>query len=93
MKKLILSFALVLLPASAFAWDGFDWGKRAYVEIEKGNLVRTGEIIEIYDYSDGRYKDVEVTDITRYGSYSVEVEVYDPQTGETRVLDMDGTQH
>ncbi len=91
MKALILSLAIVLGTASlATAWDGYDWNKGSYVEIEQGNLVRTGETIEIYDYSDGRYKDVEVTDINRYGSSSVEVEVYDHETGEHRILDMDG---
>ncbi|MFD9901255.1 DUF5334 family protein [Mesorhizobium sp. NPDC059025] len=43
------------------------------VEIEKGNLVRTGQDIEIYDYGAGEYRDVTVEDINRYGS-TVEIE-------------------
>lgn len=68
------------------AWDGYDWNKGTFVEIEKGNLVRTGREIEIYDWGDGTYKDVEVLGIHDNGS-TVEVEVQDGD--ETRVLDMD----
>ena len=81
---LSLFFAL----QSANAWDGYDYEKGTYVEIDKGNLVREGETIEIYDYEDGEYNDVEVENIDNYGS-TVEVEVYDSETGETRTLDME----
>lgn len=83
---LVIEFLFSAVPA--FAWDGYDYEKGSYVEIEKGNLVRSGEEIEIYDYSDGEYKTVEVESIT--GSRSgAEVEVYDHETGEHRTLDMD----
>lgn len=76
-----------LLAINAYAWNGFDYGSGTYVEIEKGNLVRPGRDIEIYEYGSG-YKDVTVESIRRSGS-SVEIEVYDNQTGEYRTLDMD----
>lgn len=72
----------------AFGWDGYDYGKGTYVEIEKGNLVREGREIEIYDYSKGGYRSVEVDSINRIGS-SIEIEVTDTETGESRTLDMD----
>ena len=78
----------VLMSSTAFAWDGYDYEKGAYVEIDKGNLVRSGNDIEIYDYDTGEYKDVEVQDIYDSGS-TVEVEVYDYDTGEYRTLEMD----
>ena len=63
--------------------------KRAsYVEIESGNLVRPGKEIEIYDYGDGEYHNVEVQTVNRFGN-TVEVEVYDYETGEIRFLEMD----
>lgn len=86
MKKYLA--ILLLTPSIAFAWDGYDYDKSAYIEIDKGNLVRTGEDIEIYDYSDGTYKDVEVESINRIGN-SVELEVYDSDAGEYRTFDMD----
>lgn len=70
------------------AWDGYDHEKGTYIEIDKGNLVRPGKDIEIYDYSTGQYKDVEVQSIRGSGS-NTEVEVYDYSTGEFRTLDME----
>ncbi|MFD9899697.1 DUF5334 family protein [Mesorhizobium sp. NPDC059054] len=80
---------LLLFPLNAFAWDGVDTSTGNSVEIEKGNLVRTGRDIEIYDYDAGEYRDVTVEDISRHGS-TVEVEVYDNESGEYRTLEMDG---
>ena len=89
MKKMTLAIILTALSAGAIALDGYDYDSGSFVEIESGNLVRSGNDIEIYDYDDGQYHDVEVQDINRYGS-TVEVEVYDYETGEYRTLEMDG---
>lgn len=83
-----IAIFLMLLPTTAMAWEGYDYDTGNYVEIEEGNLVRSGEEIEIYDYEDGQYKYVEVQDINRYDS-TVEVEVYDSDTGEYRILEME----
>lgn len=84
----IIVFSLIIflvLPIGlAIAWDGFDYEKGSYIEIEKGNLVREGETIEIYDYSDGTYKEVEVESVN-----SDEVEVYDSESGEYRTFEME----
>lgn len=88
MRLSLLALCFLVLPLTSMAWDGFDYDKGTYVEIDEGNLVRSGEEIEIYDYDDDEYKYVEVQDINRYGS-TVEVEVYDYDTGEYRTLEMD----
>ena len=86
--KNIITLAILLSPMVSYAWDGYDYDKGAYVEIGSGNLVRTGQDIEIYDYGTGEYNDVEVQSV--YGSGSgAEVEVYDYDTGEYRTLEMD----
>lgn len=86
---MLKSIFILSVGIIAFAWDGYDYGQGNYIEIEKGNLVRRGETIEIYDYGeDGGYKEVEVENISRYGN-SVEIEVYDTQSGEYRTFDMD----
>lgn len=88
--KSVITLLLLLLPFTATAWDGYDYESGSSVEIDKGNLVREGEEIEIYDYETGEYKDVEVQSITGDGSGSgAEVEVYDYDTGEYRTLDME----
>lgn len=89
MNKIKITIAFILiLPNLAFCWDGYDYESGSDIEIEKGNLVRPGEDIEIYDYGDGEYKDVEVESVEKRGS-GVEVEVYDYDTGEYRTFDMD----
>jgi len=81
---IILGSALLLTSSNTIAWDGYDYNTGSYIEIGSGNLVRSGNEIEIYDYGDGSYKDVEVQ-----GMSGNELEVYDYETGEYRYLDMD----
>ncbi|KAB2679660.1 hypothetical protein F9K85_01550 [Brucella tritici] len=76
------------ISAPAFAWDGVDSETGDAVEIGQGNLVRSGQDIEIYDHGAGEYRDVTVEDVNRYGS-TVEVEVYDSTSGEYRTLEME----
>jgi len=88
MKKIsltiLLSASLSFFSANILAWDGYDYNTGSYIEIGSGNLVRSGNEIEIYDYGDGSYKDVEVQSMS-----GNELEVYDYDTGEYRYLDMD----
>ena len=89
MLKLMITFTIFFgLNISIHAWDGYDYDSGSFVEIEEGNLVREGLDIEIYDYNDGTYKDVEVESISDYGG-TVEVEVYDYDTGEYRTFEME----
>lgn len=83
-KFLLLSVLCVF----SYAWDGYDYKSKSFVEIDRGNVVKSGRDIEIYDYKDGGYKDVEVQSVQRYGN-TVEVEVYDYSSGKYRTLEMD----
>ena len=91
MQKFICSATLinlfVLAPFFCLAWDGIDTETGESVEIDKGNLVRRGQDIEIWSDKDG-YHDVTVENITRFGS-SVDIEVYDYNKGEYRTLEME----
>lgn len=87
MRRLVLAVALCA-AAPAFAWDGTDVNSGSSVEIGKGNLVRTGRDIEIYDAESGEYRDVQVESMTSTGS-GVEIEVYDYDSGEYRTLEME----
>jgi pyruvate/2-oxoglutarate/acetoin dehydrogenase E1 component len=88
MKVLLSIAAFAYLSSPALAWDGYDWESGSHVEIGKGNLVREGRDIEIYDWGTGEYRGVTVEDMRSTGS-GVEVEVYDHETGENRTLDME----
>lgn len=85
--KITIIIATLLFTNTVLAWDGYDYDNHKFVEINKGNTVREGRDIEVYEYGKG-YKNYEVDSINRYGS-SVEVEVRDPATGESRTFDMD----
>lgn len=85
----IVAFSIGLSASGAMAWDGVDSSTGNAVEIDKGNLVRRGETIELYDSATGSYRDVDVESIQRNGN-SVDLEVYDNESGEYRTLEMDG---
>ena len=87
MKTLVSVFALTVSAGTVVAWDGYDYDKGTYVEIDEGNLVRSGEEIEVYEYGEG-YKYFDVESIERSGS-TVELEVYDHDTNEYRYFEMD----
>lgn len=85
--RLILSvIVLSSFTVQALAWDGVDTESGNSVTIEQGNLVRTGNEIELYDYESGSYKSMEVESIDRVGG-TVEMELYDNETGETRTFE------
>ena len=86
-KKTLLLSSLLCIPSISSAWDGYDYNSGTYIEIDRGNLVREGNDIEYFDYGTG-YQYGEVTNIDSYGS-SVEVEVYDYNSGEYRTFEMD----
>ncbi len=56
----ILIILLCFIPFSVTAWGGYDYTEGSYVEIDKGNLVRPGEEIEVYDYNAGEYRTFEM---------------------------------
>lgn len=85
MGKFILFF---MAATSCFAWGGYDLKTGECVEIGKGNLVRRGRDIEIYDCKDGKYKIVNVKSISKGGG-SVEIEVYDYEKNKIRILEIE----
>jgi hypothetical protein len=90
MKQIALILALMFVgTAHALAWDGTDTATGASVEIEKGNLVRSGNSIEVYRSDTGEYEQYTVDDISSVGS-GVEIEATNDTTGEPHTFDMDG---
>ena len=88
-KIQIIIFTTIIAVSIAFSWDGYDYDSGSYVEIDKGNLVRSGEEIEYYDYDSGEYKYADVESVSSFGS-SVEIEVYNSDTDTYRTFEMDG---
>lgn len=88
MNRMILLAVTVVLSGPAYSWEGTDTETGGSIEIGKGNLVREGRDIEIYDSETGSYRDVTIEDINSYGS-GVEIEVYDSESGEYRTFEME----
>lgn len=84
----LASMLVACLATPTLAWDGVDTDSGQSVTIEQGNLVRTGNEIEIYDWDSGTYRSMEVESIDRTGS-TVEMELYDNETGETRTFEFE----
>ncbi|MGY4413194.1 hypothetical protein ACVWW4_004930 [Bradyrhizobium sp. LB7.1] len=85
---LLAGFIAVFGNTQVFAWDGTNTTTGSSIEIERGQLVRSGRTIEVYDGERG-YKEYDVDSIRRYGQ-SVEIEATDTETGESTTLEMDG---
>ena len=86
--RLLLITLLSALVTVSYAWDGVDSETGDAVEISKGNLVRSGQDIEIYDSASGETRNATVENIRSLGR-GAEVEVYDHESGETRILEME----
>lgn len=86
-KSLGAVFALLATCNLAAAWDG-NTNTGSGVEIDSGQLVRSGETIEVYDSGEGT-KTYDVDSISRSGG-TVEIEATDTATGESTTLQMDG---
>jgi len=82
-----LGALLLGVAVPALAWDGTDENGNS-VEIDSGNLVRTGDDIEYYNYADGNYHDATVDGIYRAGS-EVVIDVTDDDTGYSHELTME----
>jgi len=82
--KFAVFIALIICSVNVEAWDGYDWNEAEHVEIGRGNLVRTGEEIEVYHWGSGDYRYEEVQ-----GMSGNELETYDYESGEYRYYEMD----
>lgn len=80
-------FIFLSIVSPVYAWDGTDETTGDAVVIEKGNLVRSGNEIEVYDQNSGDYKNVTVDSVARSGG-TVEVEVTD-ESGNSHTLKME----
>lgn len=87
-STLWLAAALWAASVPTSAWDGVDLNTGGSVEIQSGNLVRSGNDIELYDHSTGQYHEVTVEDTSRSGS-TVGIEVYDTTSGDFRTLEFE----
>jgi hypothetical protein len=87
-KIFLIAIAMSATCSLAHAWEGTNTNTGSTVEIDHGELVRSGETIEVYDSNEGS-KTYDVDSINRSAG-SVEIEATDTSTGETTTLEMNG---
>jgi hypothetical protein len=87
MAVCLSGFLLAFAPA-AQAWSGQDSETGADVEIERGNLVRPGSTISVYDWNTGSYRDIDVDAVVPNG-YGATIEGTDTETGDPVELEME----
>lgn len=75
--------------ADNISWHGRDIETGVSIEIGVGNLVRTGQEIEIYDYATNQYHDIEIQSTSPIGNSSLELYVFDFNTNTYRTLEME----
>ena len=88
MKILTILLIILFFNNPVFAWDGYDYENDTAIEIGKGNLVREGNIIKIYDWKADQYHEVQVK-LMEDSFNSVRLEVYDLDTKQNRVFEME----
>lgn len=85
--RVFLMTALVIFSAEAFSWSGIDKRSGTKIEIDSGNRPEKGVTIEVHDYQDGTYHDVEIKSIITKNKV-LELRVYDLNTDKERIFDM-----
>lgn len=55
--KIFILFVILLITnnSQSLAWSGYDYNNKSAIEIEEGNLVREGLIIQFYDLQSDSY--------------------------------------
>jgi pyruvate/2-oxoglutarate/acetoin dehydrogenase E1 component len=89
----IFRIAIILLIFTFFsknllAWSGYDNDNNTTIEIGKGEMVREGLTITIFDWSTDEYHDVDVI-VMEESFNGIRMEVYDTQTKKTRFFEME----
>jgi hypothetical protein len=82
-----LLIALLSMPDSGKAWDGYDHRTRHDIEIMNNGALLPDEETEIYDYRDSSYHDVRIVSIRR--DDATEIEVYDYKLDDYRTFEME----
>jgi len=89
MKKISIIFALIFANiTNCFAWSGYEETTNIQIDIPPGNLVRVGREINIYDFSDKKYHNVEVMFMDDI-FVGTKLDVKDYETKKRRIFYMD----
>jgi hypothetical protein len=85
--KIFLIIFFIQPIINTYAWDGYDNESNSSIEIGDDNLVREGNIIEIFDWQDQQSHLVRILSVDS-GFNEIEIKVRDEETKKTRTLKM-----
>lgn len=91
MKKLLPLLFLLVSQAALAGWSGVDEATNIDITMStsRPEKFKRGETVEIFDYADRNYHEVEIEHIRSHGE-NVKYEVYDKDTYQERVFIMKG---
>lgn len=86
--KVLSIFLLAFLATPALAWVGQDIEQGTNVMLSSRSIATPGKEIIYYDYNNKEYRTAEVTSVYGFGK-SVQIELYDIDTGLNRTFEME----
>ena len=84
----VLFLVITLFPKASLAWYGFDYDSKSSIDIDEGNLVRPGLVIDYYDRKIDDIKSAKVL-YMESAPAGLEMKLKDIFTGEERIVFMD----
>lgn len=85
--RFFLFFILLPFSQSALAWSGYDFEGKTEVEIQTGELVREGLVIQFYDLSDDQYHSGKVLYMESVPE-GTRIQIEDMDIGQERIFIM-----
>jgi len=86
--KVLSIIILAFLVTPVLAWTGQDTEQGTSIMLSSRDMATPGKEIIYYDYSKEEYRTAEVTSVYGYGK-SVQIELYDIDTGINRTFEME----
>jgi hypothetical protein len=80
---IFLSFFAKVTPT--YAWTGYDYNNKTEIEIEAGNLVREGLLIQFYDSKDNNYHSAKIIFMNEIAG-GTEIKLKDLDANQERVF-------
>ncbi len=82
------AFSIELKPA--IAWSGYDYDEKTTIEIEPGNLVREGLLIQFYDHKLDKYHAAKITFVDSVSDGTrIQLEDLDSRKERTFIMQFD----
>ena len=87
LKFITICGILILSINQALAWDGYDYENKSDIEINEGNLVREGSVIQFYESKIDNYRTAKVISMDSVaGGVKLQVKDLDSEAERTFIM-------